>query len=211
MIIRDIYAFHMDIGDQRLNETVPLWSSIWKKHGWTPHLLGLKDASKHPDFERMWTNAENMPTVNNRRFSTVNFLRWCAFARVNGAITDYDVLPRCSFPPREFSGFFNGDGDGGPGFLVGTCGDFEKIVKILISYSPQKDDQFNGQPHVSDMVIQRHHPELYKAREDLVRCYGVAGWTDVPLVHFGNSYLDSQRSKVDQMQQILKEQGAIYG
>lgn len=209
MIVADIYAFHADIGDARLNETVGLWESIWRKHGWTPHILGLSDAAKHPDFNKMWAYAERVPTVNDRLFSTVNFVRWCAFSQVNGAITDYDVLPRTKFPPRDFKTFFNGDRDGGPGFIVGQCSDFERIIKILINHVPCNEDQYQGRPHVSDMGIQRHHSELYQGREDLVRCYGVDGWRTVPLVHFGNGYLDSSKSKRQQMIEILRKEGAI--
>lgn len=206
-MVSDIYSFHLDIGDSRLNDTVGLWESIWKKHGWTPHVLGIKDAMRHPAFGKMWVKAEAMPTVNDRNFSTVNFLRWCAFARVNGAVSDYDVLPRSNFPPRQFTTFFSGDRDGGPGFLVGTCSDFEKIVTILLGYSPSVNDITNGRPHVSDMVIQRYHQSVYQSREDLVRCYGAEGWRSVPLTHFGNSYLDSNRSKRDQITFVLRNEG----
>lgn len=210
MMVRDIYAFHMDIGDNRLNETVPLWCSIWSKHGWTPHILGIRDAAKHPNFGRMWTKSESMPTVNDRLFSTVNFLRWCAFARVNGVITDYDVLPRVSFPPRDFRLPFSGDRDGGPGFMVGSCSDFERIVDLILGYHPKPEDNHLGQPHVCDMTILRqYHQKLYDGREDLIKCYGVSGWKTVPLVHFGNSYLDNGRSKRDQIHEILKQEGAF--
>lgn len=210
-MISDIYVFHVDLGNQRLNETVPLWLSIWKKHGWTPHVLGIEDAEKHPDFKKMHDKAESMPTVNDRRFSTINFLRWCAFARVNGAVSDYDVLPRTSFPPREFNGFFSGDNDGGPGFIVGQCSDLERIVQILLNYQPLPEDQHHGKPHVSDMVIQHHQMNLYQTRENLVKCYGVEGWRKVPLVHFGNSYLSSEKSKAEQITEILRNEGAPCG
>lgn len=210
MFISDIYAFHSDIGDQRLNETVPFWQSIWTKHGWTPHILTIADGAKHPDFERVWALAESMPTVNDRRFSAVNFLRWCAFARVNGAVTDYDVLPRTAFPPRDFTTMFTGDRDNGPGFLVGTCGDFERVMQAILRSSPSEAEKVNGMPHLCDMTIIRRHPEFYASREDLVRCFGVDGWRSVPLVHFGNSYLNSRQSKKEQMARILRLEGAIH-
>lgn len=209
-MICDIYAFHIDLGNERLNQTIPLWESIWRKHGWTPHILGMDDAKKHPEYNRLFEVAESMPTVNDRRFSTANFLRWCAFARVNGAVSDYDVLPRAPFPPRDFKMLFNGDNDGGPGFIVGECSDFERIVNIFLNYQPRQEDNHLGTPHVSDMVIQHYQKELYQSRENLLKCYGVEGWNSVPLTHFGNSYLDNAKSKRDQISEILKKEGAIY-
>lgn len=209
MFICDIYAFHMDIGDVRLNETVPLWLSVWRKHGWTPHIIGMEEALRHPDFSRLWRMAESMPTVNDKMFSVVNFVRWCAFAGVNGVVTDYDVLPRVPFPPRDFETFFSGDRDNGPGFLAGLCSDFDRVVQLILNYSIMPDDIVRGQPHVCDMTILRRHPELYLSKQDLVRCYGVHGWQDVPLTHFGNAYLNHDESKREQMIEILKAEGGI--
>lgn len=209
MITRDIYCFHADLGNSVLNDTVPLWIAIWRKHGWTPHVLGISDAQQHPLYKRVREHGDSMPTVNHRGFSLANYVRWCAFARVNGAITDYDVLPRTGYAPKEYPPFYCGDACGGPGFIVGSCGDFESVVQTILKYSPQSGDSYNGQPHVCDMTILHRNKHLFGTIEDKVRCYGIQGWRDVPLTHFGNSYMKTSLPKAEEIREVLRQEGTI--
>lgn len=192
-MVKDIYCFHVDFGRPDLNDTLLLWKEVWVGHGWTPHVLGMADAQRHPKFQQVADHAARLPTINNRRFSDVNFLRWCAFAQVDGVVADYDVFPRVPFPPLDLPSMFNGDLNGGPGFVYGPI----PMVDWILAAQPEP-------PHICDMVVMARRIREGTVMRDLVRCYGVPGWDQVPLVHFGNGYMKTNLPKAEEIKQVLQ-------
>lgn len=208
-----IYCFHKDLGRPDLNETVHLWESIWSKHGWIPVVMTEGIAAAHPLYDKLLKKAEAVPTVNGRSFSTVNFIRWCAFAQIKeGVVTDYDVLPRVpAYPPQDYGdGLFCGDPSGGPGWVAGTQDGFESILNRMLEYKPTAADNFEGRPHVCDMMTLQRNKDVFTKIDPIVLCYGTLGWRDKPLVHFGNSYMRTGLPKAQEIKDVLKEEGAIY-
>lgn len=185
-----IYSYYADVGCTTQTDLIQLWVDRWTREGWKAVVLGEDLAKQDPRYEAMMSKARVLPCVNHRGFERANFERWLAFSTVDGAITDYDVFPRCPFPPKEFPGFWCGETFGGPGWIVGTKADFSRIADLLLAYEAQPDDLFQGTPHVSDMTIlqrQQGKSTIYDHLESIIQCFDVPGWENLPLVHFGNA------------------------
>lgn len=211
MITNTIYASYVEMGNAGEPPLIDLWVDVWKRHGWNPVVLGLDEIQTDPRYGSMLAKAKSLPCLNSRSFELSNFTRWLAFSHVDGAVTDYDVFPTQTFNPRDFGGFVCGDASGGPGFIVGTRKDFSKIADDIISYVPQPDDLTWSKPHVSDMIILHRTKARFDAIINNILCYGLPGWKETPLVHFGNAYLKplNKVPKVDQVKAALKEINVI--
>lgn len=207
-LIKDIYAFHTDLGNPQFNDLVPYWCEVWRSHGWTPHVLNTDDARVHPKYNQLISKATSLPTFNNTSFETACYKRWCAFAMIQGSgvVTDYDVFPRVEhFPPVEVEPLYCGDPAGGPGFIGGFGWDFERILDVILSYKVQPADQFQGHPHVADMTILFRRNHVFDTIDRIITCYGKPDWETLPLTHFGNAYLkrSGELSKVEEIRQVI--------
>lgn len=201
--VKDIYAYHTPIfkRDTHSRDLIRLWMKVWRAHGWEPHILGPDEAKRHPKYKQMLSHIATLPTANHRRYEDACYIRWLAFARHAGVMSDYDVFPQRLFPPREFGKFTDGQPNA-CGFMVGKPRDFEKIVDAILSYTPRPDDFHCGKPHVSDMVIVQKNRHLFQHTERYACCYGEEGWERYPLVHFANAWL-KQRGRMTKVQEIL--------
>lgn len=175
-----------------------LWIQVWQANGWEPVVVGLDLAITHPKYQQMEEKIKALPTVNDRKYERVCFLRWLAFAQVGGLIADYDVFPRVPYPPEAFEDkdvFVNGTQTCACGFISGTKEDLEKIVDTIIEYKPDQLDVCGGRPHVSDMtIIIRKREELFKKLTTISSIFGLPGWETYPLVHFANQGMDAMKA-----------------
>lgn len=204
-----IACFHMDLGSKEHNEVVDYWQEVWRANGWKTRVLTLSNAQMHPSFNGIWEKANSLPTVNNRDFERACFIRWCAFALFRGAIADSDVFPRVNYPPRDYEIPYTADPCGGPGFMVGSTFSYDHILHAIFDYEPKPTDTVFGKPHVSDLTVLQN--DNHFARNNDIACYGVDGWRDKPLIHFGNAYLKRLTgTKLERITKILKDEGACY-
>lgn len=208
MITSTIYCYHEFLGSAAHDATVNLWRRYWNDSGWVTYVRGIEDAQRHPDYHRYVKHVDKFPTVNNRDFERACYVRWLAFSMAPTdkpfAVSDSDVFPRVPFPPREFKTFFNGSPERGPGFIVGTRNDYQKIVEAIWSFIPREGDKLpDGRPHISDMVILQARKELFEGFEFLIDCYTRRDWQNVPLVHFGNEYLSRRYPKHVEIAKVL--------
>lgn len=47
----NVYSYLEPHGPELAVQLVPIWEESWRKQGWTPRLLTVRDARKHPDFD----------------------------------------------------------------------------------------------------------------------------------------------------------------
>lgn len=178
---------------------VDLWKQIWSEQGWTPVVLSMKDAVRHRLFGDLCLRVQKYPSVNDWRFESLCYYRWCAYALHGGLCADYDVFPRESFPPRAFEGFVNGSPYIDPGFVAGTPAHIEQFLQRLLTFTPNS-------PHVSDAIIMKANSDLFTSTPAFTLCYRDPGWESHPLVHFANGKMDDYRviPRVDQIRSVLK-------
>jgi hypothetical protein len=189
MITDTIYCYYVEMGKQGELDLVKLWEEMWQKQGWKTIVLGRNEVIKDPRWPQMVRKASEMPCVNGLTFEEINFERWLAFASISGAVSDYDVLPIKPFPPRDFGGFFCGNPEGGPGFIVGSQANFSRIAEDILNYVPCAEDAYEGRPHVSDMLILQHSKARYDKVEINHAPHWHPAWRDYPLCHFTNARL----------------------
>lgn len=209
MISDTIICFYREMAKPGELDVIALWKKRWAQEGWTPVVLDESVAQQDPRWSAMVKKAHDMPCINGAEFEQANFTRWLAFSALDGVVTDYDVFPLRSYPPKDFGGFVCGDPCGGPGFIVGTKADFSKIADDILAYVPKKEDVTWGKPHVSDMLILQKSKVRYAKILSNIQCYGTPGWEKKPLVHFGNHYMKPY-TKLPKAEQIRRVLGRIY-
>lgn len=47
----EIFSYFDPNGSDLAIQLVPIWEASWRQQGWTPRLLTIRDARKHPDFD----------------------------------------------------------------------------------------------------------------------------------------------------------------
>lgn len=200
-----IYSYYAEVGCAGQRELIALWLERWKKEGWTPIVLGEADTRKDPRYDAMQVKARNFPCLHGSKgFERCNFERWLAFSQIpqpSAVVADYDVFALCPCGPMEDDyGFICADGAGGPGFIIGSPSDFSKIADDILAYDVKPDDQWDGKPHFCDMRLLHKSKERYDEITHTLKCYGVNGWLDVPLVHFGNAYVEKEMKTMTKAQ-----------
>lgn len=208
MIVKDIYCCYHELGNRQEPPLIFYWMERWAREGWTPHVLTEVHVKADPRYEAMVEKAKTLPFLKgHEQFAPANMKRWLAFSQIYGAVSDYDVFPTRPFPPAEFNGFVCFDGDGGPGFITGKARDFSGVADTILAYTEKPTDVWMGQRNVSEMMMVRSQKSRYDSITCQISCYGVDGWKERPLVHFGNGYLKpyDQISRVDQIRAIMNE------
>lgn len=209
-----VVSYYCDFRKAHEGGLVDLWAETWERNMWLPRIAGPAHAMQSELFHALYTKAQVLPTVNAKNFELHCHLRWAAFAhyaKIAGepiAVTDYDVFPIAPFKAGgiDFPCPYNGNLQCGPGFIVGDAAFFEKVCQRIIDYEPRPEDQHNGKPHVSDMVILHASRDLTPSIGDMVRCYGVDGWDRVPLTHFANGYMPkTNEPRYVQIKRILSD------
>lgn len=166
-------------------DLLALWMESWLAQGCEVEVMGMATAKRHPKFNALYIRAMSFPTINPRQYEMSCFLRWCAAALTSEPIImmDYDV-----FSTEHFDGWPVLTGlttfDHIPSCIGGFGEDFEKLIDRMITYN------FGDQEHVSDMTILLEMKKDQSIRKlPWLKCYGVPGWKERPLVHFANWYL----------------------
>lgn len=184
-----VVTYHETLHNPDNEQLLILWRKTWESFGHPVFVLTREDALEHELYVDMLQKAEELPTVNQKNFEVMCFIRWCAVAMFEQrcAFLDFDVFPCEAFTLVEIptSGLI---GYGVPGFVVGDPCDFEKVIHLLLEYEP------GDQTHVSDMTImQERKDHIFDQLHLLSLCYGLDGWEKSPLVHFGNAYVKGPR------------------
>lgn len=202
--VNRIYVYYEEMHLPEQRALLPLWLQQWRAHGWQPQVVGPSSARRDPRYPAMLAKSRSVPCAHPGAFQTANFTRWLAFAALPGtdpiAIADYDVFPIAPFPPCAPPADLRplcADGSGGPGFIVGTPADFSRIADAILAYEPRPEET-----HVSDMTILHTMRSTFTITHQ-IECYGRNGWRSRPLCHFGNSYMDPKRPKLDQVREAL--------
>lgn len=144
------------------------WLRNWYANGWSPEILRLSDSATYPGYSWYQKRFATFPTVNWRAYEMTCYLRWLAFAEKGGGVfVDYDIMnfPVQNIPvicgPCGNSTMTNEPGDMlvsypkfWPMLVFGGRPAAEKLIRALAEYElDPEQDQFNGQPHISDMII----------------------------------------------------------
>lgn len=99
----NIYTYHSPVSKMPPQGGVlERWSKSWGKAGFSPVVLGVSHAKKHPRYEELKALFKSYPTVNYPEYELACYLRWLALAVVGGGVMcDYDVM-NVSMGPSEF-------------------------------------------------------------------------------------------------------------
>lgn len=187
-----ILAFYEGAGlyQDREELLIEQWKTEWKRFGWQPEVVSSKDCINHPRYEEMRAKANSFPYVTDPFFHRKNFVRWLAFDQAGGGVlADYDVFPRRQFSLPDDRRNINGTVALNPGFIRVSRAWVQRFIEVILSYNWKPTDVFEGNPHVSDMVIMQNNGQLFDCTIDLCRIFGDPGWENAPLTHFSNSSL----------------------
>lgn len=125
-------------------ELLAVWTKLWNKAGFETRILTLKDAMKHPDYERysqeivMKSPRMFYGALYKYSYNYMCFMRWLAMAAhgQGGWMSDYDTIPlgitvtTGNFFPN-FGVFTSYDGHV-PCLLSGTADEWNRMSKIVL-------------------------------------------------------------------------------
>lgn len=188
-------------------DLVKLWEKSWSKNGWTPIVLSLQDAKKHPRYDEI--NLKNYSSnlykysINESKYLELCYSRWFAYGIYNGAWCDYDVM-NYGFRPEDITTLIKTE----PVFFdaIGACGfstikGHNKIIEGFIE-AYQTDTIINNillleekyqQPRdISDMHINRRQGTAISFLNNLCEDnFSKNKWRTAKLVHYHNGLWNS--------------------
>lgn len=202
----NIYTFFEPIGlpekIEQEKKIIEIWKKSWKYYGWNPIILSLEDAKKNNKFEIFKTKCESFPTVNDKEYELLCFLRWLAFAEYGGWICDYDMI-NYGFEPfdpqdknislamarRKFATIFHMSKQNYNKYII------EMILKYEISNIDFITINEEKKYHVSDMTIMANqsdqiHIDLFFDEEEI---YCENKKNNQRIIHFAKFYLNQSK------------------
>lgn len=192
-LMRRIYTF-CEVVNPAYVELADLWKRSWAKHGWQPVVLNLKDAVSHPLYRRYRAHVEKLPTVNDRRWETMAYIRYLAYeTKAPGVFGDVDVI-NYGIKPEDLKRIPEGEpeiygyaiaGAPNPGLWVGNQAGIRAFITDVLHGDPPMDT-VRGQPHTSDMYYFFRHAKKHPG-PNLCPNAGLENWKTAPAVHWHNS------------------------
>lgn len=174
------YSAHI-VHDDEAQQQLRHWRMVWRKAGFVPKVLSVKDAETHPQYEMLRKKFWDLPTTNTKTYEMPCFLRHVAMAAAGGGLmVDYDVLPvRLSpelFHDPDYSWLVGGEFTVGqwnvPSFVVASAEEYLRVA-TLIANSPWREfpthfSIADGTPHVSDMHAMNYLISIGKVKPVVV-------------------------------------------
>lgn len=204
----NIYTFYENLTpvNHENKLLLELWKKSWAYNGWNPIVLSLEDSKKNPRYQQFYDICNTFPTINQKQYEMICYLRWLAMENKRGWCTDYDVI-NYSFKPISFGEqTVSATGSMGGSTIYGNEHFYKNVVDTITSYVPDETDVYESDgvftPHVSDLYIM---DKKFKAETVYLveHRYNTSGYEDAPLVHYANAYI--KQSGTTRLTAILKD------
>ncbi len=212
----NIYAFYENINNEidiEYQKIIEIWKKSWSRNGWNPIILTLEDSKKHPDFEDYYNIIKNYPSIHEKKYIDMCYLRWLAIAHVGGWYTDIDMI-NYGFKPINYTDeIVSCSYNICPTTIYMSRENYQKyIVDTLKNYDfPENDfydkitDNENNCKYTSDMLI-LHNKKIYNNINVIlnIQCdYDVdKDWKKYSVIHFHGGCFNSNSKK---RSDIIKE------
>lgn len=136
-----IYTYYQDIGHPHQNKLVNAWSLSWSHNGYTPVILNINDAKKHPFFKTLDKEMRRIFTeITDRTLGDYGMScwhRWLAYATQEEKkcyVSDYDVI-NTRFPVTEPDDKLHLMDDACPCLASGRPSQFESLCHAFVDVS----------------------------------------------------------------------------
>jgi len=204
-----------DTGDIARMKVV--WSEWWRSQGWTPRILTLADARRHPRYEALRDRFLRVPLGTNVKYDLACYIRYVAMAAVGGAwMSDYDTIP-LDFPPSGLphGGRFTVWQSHVPSLLSGSPSEWERIVDLLVHTAETE----HGNASLFSDMLSLHELLKTEARRKALSLYW--GQTVLPAstiirhpercslsrgywaVHFAHAYLGERQISITKRPEVM--------
>jgi len=138
-------------GRMNHEDLIGAWKELWYEAGWSPQILTLDDARRHPDYEK-YNNLLTKGTENvyEDSYDFMCFMRWLAMAShgQGGFMSDYDTFPLEITPSMGSSSMPN----------YGVFTSYQRHVPSLISGSATEWERMSHR--VLDMAVEQIERQL---------------------------------------------------
>jgi len=194
-----------------------VWSEWWRSQGWTPRILTVADARRHPRYEAILARLLRLPLGSNPKYDLACYVRYVAMAAVGGGwMSDFDTIP-LEFPPSGLphGGHFTAWESHIPSLLSGSPGEWERMVDLLVHTAETEhgnaslfSDMFSlralltspgrrkpGTPYSGQMVLPASALLPNPERCSVSRGY----WA----VHFAHAYLGASQISISARPEVM--------
>ena len=96
-----VYTYYDQVPGINIEEEkqlIRLWEISWKKHGWTPIVLSIQTAMKHPEFHAYHNHIKSLPSICPPGYDAACFLRWIAmeWAMMTAGDAERSTVSECN-------------------------------------------------------------------------------------------------------------------
>ncbi len=186
---------------------IQFWCESWERNGWTTEVLNLAHARTHPMFDHYRQQIERYPTINDRSYERMCFLRHLAFAQSDANLfADFDSINKTWQPAADdirfkaqLHAFMR---TGNPALYTADINGFRWLLTWLMFW-PKNDVEEGGRPHISDQTI---FTQLPISSDETMIDYPNPGWQAAQVNHFGNCRILNVpgATKVERIQRLLQ-------
>lgn len=206
--MKKVFTYYSGTGQNPYDDwqLLRLWQLNWAHFGFEPVILNEYIARKHPKYDKFNDRIKSYPTINPVDYERACYIRWLAFAQVNGGVCcDWDLFVyekpetlNYQTPPKVLQSYQ----EHVPSLVWGSRYAFEAIIDGIMDYEVGVQDtaDFN-KPHVSDMYMFYHQSLPYKSKK-LVKNFGESGWDTSPFIHFSSGSMKGHLPKHKHIQQL---------
>jgi len=149
-----VYTYYEHIPGFELQEVLlDRWSASWEKNGFEPIVLTIKDAKKHPQYQSLLKQIQQIRNSINIReypergekYSVACYVRWLAFASIKSPerfyLSDYDIINFNFKPGDEQSDKFHLMDHFCPGIVSATATQCEEFIQAFLKMSIDRQDE----------------------------------------------------------------------
>ena len=142
------------------------WKKAWTKAGWTPVVVTMADAKKHPKFKE-FEEIANSGGIKANKYDQMCFYRWLAVAVAGGGwMADYDTYPLHIDPVHDgntlpHNGKFTTHCAGAPCLVSGSKSEWNRVIPQMLESLKRNNhlpwsDMFAMQEVIERGYIIRH-------------------------------------------------------
>jgi hypothetical protein len=202
----NIYTFYEPINNSTFSDNkkiLEVWKKSWSYYGWNPIVLTLEDCKKHSFYEKYREKCESFPTVNDKNYEILCYLRWLAMANLGGWHCDFDVI-NYGFEPIDYKEKIVSctHWSLGASTVHLPKNGYENLINLIYNYEVSEKDintEFKRH-HVSDMTI-LNNLRNYCNIDLCLDCeavysltnHGQELWTKMKLIHFASAFVNGEK------------------
>lgn len=171
----NVYTYS-DSADQEHNQLLALWQRSWEARGWTPKVLSISDAKRHPRYAELLARAELAPKEFRAVVRTA-YRKWLAFAAAGGGYLCDPSVINYGFAPQGYASAYLTQHHSEP--VLFSC--TQDVAEATVQYLSETESICTDAE-----AFQRHPRPANWFFIASVTTFRTGNWSTAPLVYYSS-------------------------